>query len=181
MKDHFVIVGYGVKGRAAVEELLSRGVARERIAVIDNQQLAVESAGAEGFVALLGDAARSEVLKEAGLINAQALVVAPDTDQAAVLITLTARQILSEEGNRQVTIVAAAREEENVVLLEQSGADQVITSEATAGRLLGLATEAKPVVKILEDLHRTGVGLDIDMRPVEPHELGPSARLNSEG
>lgn len=180
LKDHFIIVGFGVKGRAAVDELLSRGVPRERIAVIDSSQLAVESAGAQGLVALMGDAARSEVLRELGLPRAQALVVAPDTDQAAVLITLTARQILSEEGKRQVTIVAAAREEENVVLLEQSGADQVITSAATAGRLLGLATEAKPVVKVLEDLHRTGVGLDIDMRPVQDDELGPTHELETD-
>jgi voltage-gated potassium channel len=101
-------------------------------------------------------------------------VVAPDTDEAAVLVTLTARQMVS----RRMTIVAAAREEENAQLLRQSGADSVITSAEAAGRLLGLATETPRLVKVLEDLLATGVGLDIAERPIEDSEAGPRANLN---
>jgi len=48
--------------------------------------------------------------------------VAPDRDDTAVLITLTAREL-----NRGVTIVSAVREAESAHLLRESGADSVIT------------------------------------------------------
>ncbi len=174
LKNHFIVVGFGVKGKSAVRVLMDRGVPRDRILIIDRNRQSVEEAAAAGLVAIPGDAARTSVLEEAGIGAAQALVVAPDTDEAAVLVTLTARQMVS----RRMTIVAAAREEENAQLLRQSGADSVITSAEAAGRLLGLATEAPRLVKILEDLLATGVGLDIAERPIEDSETGARANLN---
>lgn len=174
LKNHFIVVGFGVKGKSAVRVLLGRGVPRDRILIIDRNRQSVEEAAAAGLVAIPGDAARTSVLEEAGIGSAQALVVAPDTDEAAVLVTLTARQMVS----RRMTIVAAAREEENAQLLRQSGADSVITSAEAAGRLLGLATETPRLVKVLEDLLATGVGLDIAERPIEDGEAGPRANLN---
>ena len=55
-------------------------------------------------------------------------IVAPDRDDTAVLITLTAREL-----NRGATIVAAVRDSENAHLLEQGGADSVIVSSGAAG------------------------------------------------
>ncbi len=176
LKDHFVIVGFGVKGKSAVRVLLDRGVPRQRMLVIDRNRQAVEEAAASGLVSILGDAARTSVLEEAGIAAAQALVIAPDADEAAVLITLTARQMVQ----RRLTIVAAAREQENADLLRQSGADSVITSAEAAGRLLGLATEAPRLVRILEDLLATGQGLDIAERPIDESEIGARSNLNPE-
>lgn len=172
-RDHFVICGFGVKGKSAVRVLLRRGVPRERILVIDNSRQAVEEANASGLVAILGSAASTAVLEEAAAARAQAIVVAPERDDTAVLITLTARQIAP----RSVTVVAAAREEENAQLLRQSGADSVITSSEAAGRLLGLATEAPRLVRVLEDLLSTGEGLDISEREVRPDEVGSRSKL----
>ncbi len=70
----------------------------------------------------------------------RSVVVAVDRDDTAVLITLTARELAPN-----ATIVAAVREEENVHLLHQSGADSVITSSAAAGACSGMATETPEV------------------------------------
>lgn len=174
MNEHFVIAGFGTKGKSAVRVLLGRGVPREKIVVIDQTRRAVEEANAAGLVAILGNAASTSVLDEAGIERAQAVVVAPERDDAAVLITLTARQLCS----KGTTIVAASREEENALLLRQSGADSVITSSEAAGRLLGLATEAPRLVRVLEDLLATGVGLDIAERHVTEAEIGARADLD---
>jgi voltage-gated potassium channel len=91
------------------------------------------------------------------------VIVAVDRDDSAVLITLTAREL-----NPEATIVASVREEENVHLLHQSGADGVITSSAAAGRLLGLSSDTPQVTEVLEDVLTVGAGLDIHER-----ELGP--------
>ena len=110
--------------------------------------------------AIVGNASDSATLREAGIADARAVVVAPSRDDAAVLITLTAR-----EPAPKAFIAAAAREAENAHLLRQGGADSVISSSDAAGRLLGLATRSPRVVNVLEDLLSAGEGLDIIERP----------------
>ena len=70
------------------------------------------------------------------------------------------------------TIVAAAREAENVHLLKQSGADSVILSSAAAGRLLGQAVHSPQTVEVLEDLLSVGSGIDLVEREVGEAEAG---------
>jgi len=171
MQDHTIVCGYGTKGRSAVRVLLDQGVPPARIVVIDPDTRAVGRANAAGFAAVAGSASDTSVLREVGIERARGVVVAPDRDDTAVLITLTVREL-----NREVTVVAAARESENVHLLRQSGADSVITSSDAAGRLLGLATRSPRVVEVLEDLLTVGIGFDIRERPARDDEVGGPAR-----
>jgi voltage-gated potassium channel len=173
LKDHTIICGYGTKGRAAMRTLCSQGRSPDSIVVIDNTEAGVKAAGDDGLAVIVGDATRVEVLRRAEIEIARAVVVAPQRDDTAVLVTLTAREL-----NPKATIVAAVREEENVHLLRQSGADSVITSSSAAGRLLGLATTRPRVVEVLEDLITVGRGLDIIERAVEPHEAGKLVDLH---
>ena len=170
LRDHVIVCGYGTKGRAAIATMLAHadGGDKRQFVVIDPDPESREEARADGLATVAGDASRSEVLHAAGIHEAQAVVVAPDKDGAAVLITITAR-----EHNPRATIVAAVREEENVHLLKESGANSVIVSSSSAGRLLGLATQAPQAVAVLEDLLRVGQGLDIRERSVQAHEEGP--------
>jgi voltage-gated potassium channel len=173
LRDHVIVCGYGTKGRAAVRTLLARGTDRERIVVVDPDPEARAVAAAHGLAAVAGSATDSGALREAKVEEAVSVVVAPNDDAAAVLMTLTAR-----EHNPDATIVAACREEENVHLLRQSGATSVIVTSGSAGRLLGLATQAPRLVEVLEDLMSVGQGLDIMEREVEVHECGPLPDLN---
>lgn len=156
LSEHTVVCGFGSKGRAAVHELLARGVAREAIVIIEQDPDARARAVAQGFAVVAGDATRTDVLHEAGVADSASVIIAPDRDDAAVLITLTAREL-----NPRAAIVAAVREEENAHLLRQGGADTVITSSGAAGRLLGAATLQPDVVRVLEDLLVAGEGLEL--------------------
>jgi voltage-gated potassium channel len=75
-----------------------------------------------------------------------------------------------------VPITTSVREEENAQLLRQSGATTVITTSATAGRLLGLSTDSPRVVNVVEDLVTGGQGLDIHQRTVAAGEVGLAPR-----
>jgi voltage-gated potassium channel len=171
LKDHTIVCGYGVKGRGAVRTLFGRGVSADQIVAIEPAPEARLRATSDGLAAVAGNAATKEVLIEAGVAEASALIVAPDRDDTAVLITLTAREL-----NAEATIVAAVREEENVHLLHQSGADAVITSSEAAGRLLGLSTQTPEVTEVMEDLLTVGEGLDINERRIGPDDAGPVPR-----
>jgi voltage-gated potassium channel len=175
LKDHTIVCGYGVKGRSAVRTLISKGTDPAQIVAIEMRAEARTRATADGLAAVAGSAAKQEVLIEAGIREAAALVVATDRDDTAVLVTLTAREL-----NPEATIVAAVQEEENVHLLHQSGADAVITSSGAAGRLLGLSTQTPQVTELMEDLLTVGEGLDISERHIGADQAGPAPRRGSE-
>ncbi|MET7639180.1 potassium channel family protein [Streptomyces sp. NPDC005438] len=171
LRDHTVIVGFGTKGRSAAQTLISSGLVKERIVVIDPSSKAVELATSEGYAAVMGDATRSGVLLRAQAQRAKQIVIATQRDDTAVLVTLTARQI-----NPRIKIVAAVREEENAPLLRQSGADSVITSSSAAGRLLGVSTVSPSAGSVIEDLIHQGSGLNLSERPITKAEAGRSPR-----
>ena len=119
LRDHTIICGYGTKGQAAVRTLVGRGTKPSAIVVIDEHAGARARATADGLGAIGGSAAAQDVLEEAGIREARTVIVAVDRDDSAVLATLTAREL-----NAEATIVASVREEENVHLLHQSGAER---------------------------------------------------------
>jgi voltage-gated potassium channel len=176
LSQHVIICGFGSTGRSAARTLLGKGIEPARIVVVDEVAEARAHATAQGFAAVAGDAATTEVLLEAGIREARSIVVAVSRDDAAVLITLTAREM-----NPEATIVAAVREEENVHLLHRSGATSVITTAGAAGRLLGHAIDDPRVTEVLEDLLSVGEGLDIAQRPVAEGEVGPLTALQAQG
>ncbi|AUG78511.1 Ion channel protein [Kitasatospora sp. MMS16-BH015] len=169
--EHTVVVGYGTKGRSAVDTLLGQGVPKDTIVVVDPQRKVIDQANRDGLVGVVGDATRSDTLLRAELPVAARVVVAPERDDTAVLVTLTARQL-----NKGATVVAAVREDENAPLLRQSGADVVVTSSSSAGRLLGMSVLSPHAGAVMEDLLTYGTGLDVVERPVTREEAGKSPR-----
>ncbi len=135
MHNHTVIVGYGTKGRSAVDTLVNNGRLREQIVIVDPTAAALQDAHADGLSVVSGDATRREVLRRAGVADAEQVIITTNRDDTNVLTALTVRQL-----NPDAWIVAAVREEENVALMKQSGANSVITSADAVGRLLGLSS-----------------------------------------
>lgn len=135
VRNHTVVIGYGTKGKTAVAAMVSDELVPGEIVVVDTDSGVLERAAAAGLVTVHGDATKSDVLRLAGTQHASSIIVATSRDDTAVLVTLTAREIAPK-----AKIVASIREAENQHLLRQSGADTVVVSSETAGRLLGIAT-----------------------------------------
>jgi voltage-gated potassium channel len=171
VRNHTVVIGYGTKGKTAVAAMLSDEAAPSDIVVVDTDQAALDHASAAGLVTVHGDATKADVLRLAGAQHAASIVVAANRDDTAALVTLTAREIAPK-----AKIVASIREAENQHLLQQSGADSVVVSSETAGRLLGIATTTPSVVEMIEDLLTPEAGFAIAEREVEQSEVGGSAR-----
>lgn len=129
LREHTVVVGFGTKGRSAIQTVIASGLSKDQIVIVDPNEKVIDAAAAEGFVGVVGDATRSDVLLRAEVQKARRIIIATQRDDTAVLVALTGRQL-----NRGANIVAAVREEENAPLLRQSGADAVITSASAAGR-----------------------------------------------
>jgi voltage-gated potassium channel len=171
VRNHTIVIGYGTKGRSAVEAMLGDEAAPVVIVVVDTDKTALDHAAAAGLVTVHGNATRSDVLRLAGAEQAASIIVATNRDDTAVLVTLTARELAPK-----ARIVASIREAENQHLVRQSGADSVVVSSDTAGRLLGIATTTPTVVKMIDDLLTPDRGFAIAEREVEAGEVGGSPR-----
>ena len=171
VRNHTIVVGYGTKGRTAVAAMISDGVAPADIVVVEKDPAALERAKGAGLVTVRGSASDSEVLRLASAQHADTIIVAANSDDTAVLTTLTARELAPK-----AKIIAAVREAENQHLLKQSGADTTVVTSETAGRLLGIAKQTPTVVEVMEDLLTPDAGFALAQRPVEPREVGGSAR-----
>ncbi|AVM01424.1 potassium transporter Kef [Gordonia iterans] len=169
VRNHTVVVGYGTKGKTATAAVLADGVRPNEIVVVDDDQAALDQATSDGLVTVRGDATKSDTLRLAGVQHAAALVIAANRDDTAVMVTLTAREL-----NPRAKIVASIRESENIHLMRQSGANSVVVSSETAGRLLGIATITPSVVEVVEDLLSPEEGYAIAEREVDPSETGGS-------
>ncbi|MFE9684571.1 potassium channel family protein [Streptomyces sp. NPDC002701] len=171
LREHTVVIGFGTKGRSAIQTVCATGLKKEQVVVVDPSSKVIDAATADGYAGVVGDATRSDVLLRAEVQRARQIIIATQRDDTAVLVTLTARQL-----NRKAKIVAAVREEENAPLLKQSGADAVITSASAAGRLLGLSVLSPSAGMVMEDLIQQGSGLDMVERPVIKAEVGKGVR-----
>lgn len=167
MHDHVVVIGYGRKGRSAVEVLTRNGRSRDEIVVVDPNPTALDDAKYDKLAIVRGDATRRDSLRRAKVEDATQVIITTDRDDTNVLSTLTVRQL-----NPDAFIVAAVREEENVPLARQSGADSVVTSSDAVGRLLGLSSLSPNLGSVLEDLLSYGHGLEVAERELLVNEVG---------
>ncbi|MBI1377884.1 MAG: Ion channel protein [Frankiales bacterium] len=167
VKDHTVVIGYGVKGRSAVQALVDQGTPADRIVVVSPSRAEIEEATAKGSLGIVGDGTREQVLRDAAVPAAARVVVATDRDDTSVLVTLTARRL-----SPAATLVASAREAQNIPVLKQSGADVVIPTAESAGRLLGLSLISPVAGGLVEDLLEPNLGLEIVERDITAEELG---------
>lgn len=156
VNNHHLICGYGSTGRAAARALIAQGVDPGDIAVVDIDDEALARASDAGFTAIAGNASKVTVLNQAAIDRAESVLITPNRDDTAVLITLTAREL-----NPGARIVATVRERENLHLLRQSGADSAIDQAAAVGRLVGIATRTPQALDVIDDLLEAGTDLEI--------------------
>jgi voltage-gated potassium channel len=136
LKDHFILCGYGRVGSTVARELEHAGVP---VVVIDSFAGSTDLAAREGHLIVAGDATRDDVLLEAGVTRAKALITTVDTDATNVYVTLSARSL-----NPKLFIVARANEEGSESKLRQAGADRAVSPYTRAGRQIAeLATRPR--------------------------------------
>lgn len=175
--NHIIICGFGATGRSAAADLRSRGREAGAIVVVDIDPAAIDHANSLGYVGIVGDATSTAVLRDAMIERADGVIVAPNRDDTAVLVTLTAREL-----NPTATIVAGAREQENLHLLQQGGADEVIDATVAVGRMLGLAMEAPGAVRAFDDMIDAGSGLElVEVGPEEFDNGGTLVAIERDG
>jgi CPA2 family monovalent cation:H+ antiporter-2 len=134
LRDHVIIVGFGLQGQSVARVLGQIGVP---YVAVEMNPLTVRSMRAKGTRIMFGDAGRDYVLRHARVDEAKVLVSSvPDPARA--------RQVVSEARrlNPDLFIVARARYLGDVEPLSELGADEVLPEEfETAIEMVGRVME----------------------------------------
>ncbi|HKO63187.1 MAG TPA: cation:proton antiporter [Pyrinomonadaceae bacterium] len=121
LRDHVIIIGYGLNGRNVAKVLRRTGI---RHVVLELNAEAVREGHAEHEPIVYGDATRKEVLNHVRLTEARVLVLAI-SDPAASRHTVS----LARQMNRDIHIIVRTRYMSEISDLRMLGADEVIPEE----------------------------------------------------
>ncbi|HVN29000.1 MAG TPA: potassium channel protein [Candidatus Binataceae bacterium] len=157
LENHVIICGFGRFGRAVADELAHH---RVPMVVIDPSAQSAEELDRLSIPYLVGDAMRDEVLEEAGIRVARALVAATASDADNVYITLSAR-----EKNPRLSIHARGEGEVGLRRLKLAGADQVISAYQYGGYRVA-STIVRPSVVDFIELFTSGRGEEVDLEEI---------------
>jgi len=126
LKNHYIICGAGRVGIHISELLYEKGIP---FIVIDSDKSIAEKIAKKGFLVIEGDALEEELLEEANIKTARAIVaVIPETEKN-ILLTLTARHL-----NPNIVVYARAEHEMLVRQLHSAGAKHVVMPEVIGAR-----------------------------------------------
>lgn len=168
LDQHVVVCGFGHTGYSAVKELLAKGTDPEHIVVIDPRDDRVQAAVELGVVALKGDATQEGLLQHGAFLSgSKAVIISSGRDDTNALILLTVRNL-----NAQCRVIVSAKEEENVKLFRQGGAQTIISPATYGGYMLAAAVDQKYLADYLEDFLTAGGQVNIVERTVEGGDVG---------
>ena len=127
-KKSFAVIGLGQFGRAVVDELLENGM---DVIAIDNDQEAINKVAKKLPTSFVADSTDEEALKELGLKDVDAVIVAyGDNKEASILTTVILREFGIEE------IIVRVDDDYYVPIMKKLGATDVITPQKAAGQAL---------------------------------------------
>ncbi|MEP7167977.1 MAG: potassium channel protein [Bacteroidota bacterium] len=140
---HVIVCGFGRNGRQATEQLKSGD---KNFLVIENNPETIENLRADGTILFLeGDATKDEVLIEAGISKAEALITALPHDADNVFVVLTAREM-----NPKLKIISRASDDASENKLKRAGANNVIMPDKIGGTHMAALVTKPDVLEFLD-------------------------------
>ncbi len=169
LDQHVVVCGIGHTGLATIRELLAKGTSPENILAIDLRDDRVHAAVTLGVFAIRGDASQEATLRDAVLDKAKAIIITSGRDDTNTLTLLTVRNMCPS-----LRALVSAKEEENVKVLRQAGANTIITPATFGGSMLASAVDHTHLARYMEDLLTAGGKVDLLEEEVRPEDVGKS-------
>ncbi len=138
LHNHVIVVGFGRVGRAVVLATLQSG---HECLVVDADPAKAEAIRGDGAFAVVGDGMQEDVLREAGIETARALVAAGPDDPANLVVTLTARALRPD-----LRIISRVNEVEWQQRMTHAGASAAMSPYGDFGAGLAASALGKDVV-----------------------------------
>ena len=154
LKNHVIVCGYGRNGKQVCMELKDDNhpymIIEKRVNIVE------ELKADEKNLFIEGDATEEEVLIDAGIRNAKAIITTLPEDPDNVYVVLTAREL-----NPSITIISRASNESSVNKLKRAGANNVIMPEKIGGAHMAALVMKPDIMEFIAEL--TGQSSDISL------------------
>lgn len=121
LKNHVIVVGYGINGRNLTRVLKETGIP---YLIIELNPLTVKKCKDAGEPIFFGDSTREEILRKAGIKDANVIVFAIADPQSTILGMKTAKRL-----NPNIYSIVRTRHVSGIDELKEHGADVVIPEE----------------------------------------------------
>lgn len=128
LHGHIILCGYGIVGQKAYEVLKEN---QKEVVVIEQKPDKAPILEANKAYYIIGDATSQEVLIEAGIERAKAIIIAIDNDAVNLFITVLAKQL-----NKNIIIASRVNSEETLDKIKLAGASITVTPERSAAKEL---------------------------------------------
>lgn len=145
LEDHIIVCGYGRVGRQVVEELKLNN---KRFVVVETKQELFNLADVRsGIIPVYGDATKDEILIDAGVAKAKAVITTLPNDADNLYVVLSAREL-----NRNLKIIARASRVSSVNKMRVAGASNVIMPDTLGGAHMALLVLHPDTVDFIDQL-----------------------------
>jgi voltage-gated potassium channel len=148
MENHVIICGFGRNGQQAAEELK---MFNKSVVVIENEHDIIIDNLEQQFRFIEGDATHDEILLQANINSASALITTLPNDADNLFVVLSARSL-----NPQLQIISRASNESSEKKLRVAGANNVILPEKVGGNHMAVLVAKPDIVEFLEHLSMRG-------------------------
>ena len=128
LSEHYLICGFGRVGQQIAHDLASEEV--PFVVIDDNPEMRVHAEEMEVLI-IDGRGSDDEILAEAGIDRARAVIACMDSDAENIFTTLSARELRPD-----IQIVARAASESSERKLLRAGADEVVSPYKASGRTM---------------------------------------------
>jgi voltage-gated potassium channel len=141
LKQHVIICGFGRNGKESAQILFNNKVP---FVVLEEKNELEKDIEFEVPYFMKGDATKDEVLLEAGIKNARALITSLPVDADNLFVVLTAKQL-----NPHLKVISRASQDSSVKKLKIAGADNVIMPDKIGGAHMATLVMLPDVVEML--------------------------------
>ncbi len=145
LKDHIILVGYGRNGKQALEKLLLYG---RDVVVVEKFLDEKNDIDKKHLVIFEGDATDEEVLLEAGVTKASALISTLRIDTDNLFVVLSARQL-----NPKATIISRASDDRGAQKIKLAGADKILLPHKVGGDYMASLLVTPDLVEFIQKLN----------------------------
>jgi voltage-gated potassium channel len=170
LQGHTIVCGFGRNGEEAIRVL---GKNREDFVVIERSERVLESKKTDSLLFINGDATKDNVLEEAGIDRAGALISALPEDTLNVFVVLTARSL-----NPRIKLISRASETTSVRKLKSAGADNVIMPDKIGGTHMAMLVN-NPDIEEFVDIMSTQTGDLFQINELPVNRVVNIGNLNS--
>ncbi len=144
LNNHIIICGYGRNGKQAANNLFEHG---KQVVIIEKDRNLIPKFQDKNLQYVIGDATQDDILIEANIKEAKALITSFPEDADNLYVVLTARQI-----NSSLIIVSRASNISSNSKLKKAGANFVVMPDLIGGQHMAKLVAQPDIVEFLDKI-----------------------------